>query len=506
MADAEAALRKARTNPTSVEELDLNGAALAALPPEVFACTRARTLNLFRALAPSVSALPDELARLTKLEELSLGGLAFADLPAWIAQLKKLRRLSLAYCGALAALPDAVGDLAALEELELDWSESLATLPRALARLPKLRRLTLARTAVTEVPRDLWKVRSLRELVLPTELEKLPPGIGALDKLEALTLSASALASIAKELPKLKGVRSLRIEGATKKLPEEVGALAALRRLDVAFLGLTTLPASLSKLERLQELDVSGNALGELASVIAPLPRLTQLSFADNAFERAETKRVEEMMKLPPKERARSKGATAPPPAPATKRRAAKAKAPASEPPAADTSNASKATPLGTMGTANDALTLLFADSGVAKEWRGGANAARVEKALAGGKDAGRIDVAGRSALLVALGQGHGVVNVYQSATGAIVLVEGFVQHPRDAAYLAYVAAAPSARAREGGRVVVETDGHLAVLPASETTKQGLAIALSPGRYKVLLEPPSRGAWGSARRALVVPA
>ena len=109
---------------TQARELDLSGLALPGLPRVVgehFGHVQRLDLGLNK-----LAVLPD-LARLTALEELDLTGNALAALPAEVGALTGLRVLAL-NGNVLAALPAAVGRLARLEKLELN-NNMLGALP-----------------------------------------------------------------------------------------------------------------------------------------------------------------------------------------------------------------------------------------------------------------------------------------------------------------------------------------------------------------------------------------
>ena len=200
---------------TRAAALDLSGLALPGLPRVVgerFGHVQRLDLALNR-----LAVLPD-LARLTALEELDLTGNALAALPAEVGALTGLRVLAL-NGNVLAALPAAVGRLARLEKLELN-NNMLGALPPELGRLSCLEELCVSGNPLGALPPALGALRNLatldasvcrlralpEELTLATrlidlnvsgnQLERLPDGIGRMTRLVTLNVQDNRLADL----------------------------------------------------------------------------------------------------------------------------------------------------------------------------------------------------------------------------------------------------------------------------------------------------------------------
>ncbi len=508
-------LARARTSPKAVKHLCLNPGALShskivyeptlAFPREVLACTNLESLDLFRGIAwDGDNSIPKEIGKLRKLTSLTLGGLSMKTLPDSIGDLSNLRELSLDYAESLRELPKTIGELKKLEKLGLAYTPALKSLPKSIGALGKLQELSCGESGLEQVPAEVWSLRGLKSLALPETVVALPPGIGRLASLEELLVSAKALASVAKELPALKALRALTIHQAdSAKLPDEIGRLPELAILHVAFAGLKALPASLAGHPTLEELDVCGNALTDLEALVASLPKLRHLEFSDNPLDRAQKRRIDALMKLPPsKRRANAPIAAAP-----------KHQAPIF---------------LGKVMSINASLLMVIADARVAASWRGAAqdeegDYERLMAALSA-DDHAPIHVGGAKALGLSLGVGQGIAHVYRAGE-AIVLVEGFFKDAKDPSFIEDVSAPPAKGAKKVGNVEVPS-GKLVVTPGTDACedvaklskqkldaktgvrcgeeRSGLMIA-AKGRYDVWLETERHASWGSAARAVLLP-
>lgn len=200
---------------TQARALDLSGLALPGLPRVVgerFGHVQRLDLALNK-----LAVLPD-LARLTALEELDLTGNVLAALPAEVGALTGLRVLAL-NGNVLAALPAAVGRLACLEKLELN-NNMLGALPPELGRLSCLEELCVSGNPLGALPPALGALRNLatldasvcrlralpEELTLATrlidlnvsgnQLERLPDGIGRMTRLVTLNVQDNRLTDL----------------------------------------------------------------------------------------------------------------------------------------------------------------------------------------------------------------------------------------------------------------------------------------------------------------------
>ena len=138
-----------------------NALSFSALPAPLRACARLRVLRLSNNAITGI----DGIDALPLLEELAVDGNALAALPRGIGALRALRTLQVRG-NALAALPDELCDCAALEALYAS-SNRLAALPARLGDLPRLAVLAVnANPALARLPRSLARAPALRRVVV----------------------------------------------------------------------------------------------------------------------------------------------------------------------------------------------------------------------------------------------------------------------------------------------------------------------------------------------------
>ncbi|MEU3612166.1 hypothetical protein ABZ725_07575 [Streptomyces sp. NPDC006872] len=293
-----------------ITELDLSERKLRRLPEQLHAFVNLRVLSL--AGNKDIDSLDERIGDLTALEELNVSGLRLTALPASIGRLRELRVLNVSR-NELTSLPEQIGDLPRLEVLragdlscpvpdavarlstlrELDLSNlqpgeynSPVPFPLAVTRLPALRRLDLSAMFLETLPDDLLALTTLEELdlrgSLSAELPRLPD-LARLPRLRVLRLSGNTRWSFQPDPDRalLCGVWDITtlehleidrwgrrtaggevLRTAFAKLPEDAFArMPGLRRLDLSFNELTTLPESLFGLRDLEALDLRHTAL-----------------------------------------------------------------------------------------------------------------------------------------------------------------------------------------------------------------------------------------------------
>lgn len=176
------AIEQLRDSPK--RELYLDGSLLLNcdhIPPAVFELTELTALSIsgsYGSARTSITAIPRDISRLSKLkililnknqlevlpkevfdlpdlEQLYLEQNDIAILPKEIRQLKKLRKLSLSN-NRLTGLPPEVGDLTLLETLDL-YGNQLKSLPLELGKLGQLTRLSVGQNPITNIPLEILK-------------------------------------------------------------------------------------------------------------------------------------------------------------------------------------------------------------------------------------------------------------------------------------------------------------------------------------------------------------
>ncbi|MCJ2008411.1 leucine-rich repeat-containing protein kinase family protein [Methylobacterium sp. HMF5984] len=156
--------------------LRLPAAGLTVLPPEIFGL--ADTLEVLDLSGNALTALPDDLGRLTRLQVLFCSGNPFATLPPVLGDCRALSQVGFRGCG-LAEVP----------------GEALP---------PRLRWLTLTDNRIAHLPDALGHRPRLRKLMLSgNRLRSLPDSLAGCDDLELIRLAANRLDALPAWLPAL---------------------------------------------------------------------------------------------------------------------------------------------------------------------------------------------------------------------------------------------------------------------------------------------------------------
>jgi len=134
---------------------------LSALPEEIGKLTELTHLYLYN---NQLSALPEEIGNLTNLRELDLDNNRLPALPEEIGNLTELTHLNLSN-NQLTALPEEIGNLTELRELDLD-NNRLPALPADIGKLTELTHLNLSNNQLTALPEEIGNLTELRDLSL----------------------------------------------------------------------------------------------------------------------------------------------------------------------------------------------------------------------------------------------------------------------------------------------------------------------------------------------------
>lgn len=234
-----------------IRRLTLSALKRLTLSTAIGKLTKLEALKIGR-----LKKIPEELFDCAALVELELDVLAYASIPSSIAQLAKLRKLTLPWHGNYdvpdelfamkldtfdgpteiakrigrgAQATDTDEDLAELETYDLEFGDIGAELAK-LARAPKLAELRLACEDATEVPAQIGKLTRLQGLVISQDnTTEISPKLGDLAQLTSLRLWSAKL----------------------KKLPSTIGNLASLEVLDVRSHPSLVIPDAVGKLPKL---------------------------------------------------------------------------------------------------------------------------------------------------------------------------------------------------------------------------------------------------------------
>jgi hypothetical protein len=171
---------------TGIRRLDLNGAGLAHLPPEVYGL--ADTLEVLNLSDNQLTSLPPDLPRLQRLKVIFCSGNPFTH------------------------LPEVLGDCPALEMVGFKACR-LQHVP-ATALPPTLRWLTLTDNAIGQLPAELGQRPALQKLMLSgNRLSALPDSLAGAQRLELVRLSANRFTQLPGWLTELPALAWLAVSG-----------------------------------------------------------------------------------------------------------------------------------------------------------------------------------------------------------------------------------------------------------------------------------------------------
>jgi len=207
-------------------------------------------------------AIPDEIGRMTALQSIYLDRNHLKTLPQTIGQLPNLTTLVLSD-NKLDSLPATLGNLTQLEFLDLKYN-NLISLPASFGQLRQLDRLELDHNQLDSLPAGFAQLSSLRSLILSNnQLDSLPDNFGALTTLTVVDLDSNQLRS----------------------LPQSFGQFTRLRTLYLGNNQLTELPASFGQLQRLEELHLENNRLKALPDSFGGLSALEDVFLNNNQLQ-----------------------------------------------------------------------------------------------------------------------------------------------------------------------------------------------------------------------------
>lgn len=153
------------------------------LAKEILQSTALTTLDLLRWENAEV---PDSIQYIPNLTRLSIRESAITTLGSWIGNCKKLEVLEIIGCPNLRELPKEIGSLPNLNTLTVRNCSNVEEIPAEWSNLTALRSLTIDCHNLKRVPKDLWKIDSLKFVEL--NVAEFPEGIHTTPNLSTLTV------------------------------------------------------------------------------------------------------------------------------------------------------------------------------------------------------------------------------------------------------------------------------------------------------------------------------
>lgn len=278
-------------NLTELTELNLLGQFNGELPASIANLSKLKTLSIAAGAGTFKAVLPANIGNLTKLERLSIPNGIEGELPSSIGSLTELRELNLGSGKLTGALPAELGNLTRLEKLYLHRNQLTGTIPVSLGNLLQLTTLELSENQLSgSIPTGIGQLTKLTTLGLSNNklTGPIPSSIGNLTQLTVLLLNNNALTgAIPAEIGTCVSIKTLglannQLEGA---VPAGIGMLSAVENLNLSNNKLTALPNEIGRLKKVKELYLFSNQLRSLPDSLSELPLLTNISASNNLID-----------------------------------------------------------------------------------------------------------------------------------------------------------------------------------------------------------------------------
>lgn len=158
----------------------------------------------------------------------------------------------------------------------------IPALPRSFAPLAALERLDLAANTITTFPTGLTKNKNLKQLILNNNaITKLE--IPALPQLEKLELTRNKIEAIPESIRNVSGLKQLTLNyNAIKSVNPAISNLLKLEQLSFYQNKLTAIPEGIYKLPALREIDLYHNEIERVGEQISQLKNLEILYLSHN--------------------------------------------------------------------------------------------------------------------------------------------------------------------------------------------------------------------------------
>jgi Leucine-rich repeat (LRR) protein len=170
--------------------------------------------------------------------------------------MKKYKKYIVAFASALCFYLSSQAQL--LDSAALSQAPVFENITDAMVNPTVVYRLDLTKQKLTEIPKEVWLLPNLQELILAkNKIKSVPDSIGKLTKLQILNLSKNDLTEVPGSIGQLINLRVLVInQNNLEALPGQIGNLVNLVYLDLWSNNIGFWPEQLSSLKKLRTMDV----------------------------------------------------------------------------------------------------------------------------------------------------------------------------------------------------------------------------------------------------------
>ncbi|XP_021803257.1 putative disease resistance RPP13-like protein 1 [Prunus avium] len=281
------------------EEFYVSKKVLQHLLPSL-RCLRVLSLSRYQ----NVTELPDSIGNLIQLRYLDLSHTTIERLPGVLCNLYNLQTLLLSNCSSLLELPANIRKLINLQKLTLASCSSLTKLPAGMRELINLHYLDVSGTKIEEMPVQMGRLKSLRQLTAfvvgrsagssKGELREFPQLQGklAILKLQNVVDARDALQANLKDKKDLKelelawGAEDADDSQKEKDVLDKLQPCLNLEKLTIRFYGGTNFPNWLgdSSFSNIQVMHLSDCKYCWLLPAFGQLPGLKELCIESMKF------------------------------------------------------------------------------------------------------------------------------------------------------------------------------------------------------------------------------
>ncbi len=241
-------------------------------------------LGILQLKNDKLKSLPASISKIKGLVSVDLTSNEFVAFPSELLGLTSLLQLSLRN-NSLSSLPTELSKLQYLSALNLSGNK-FTTIPGVLTTLSRLTTLNMDNNPISDLGSDLPKMQQLTTLSL-LDTKKLDPAsafeaLSVLTNLTDLSMSGNSVSSLPSNISKLKNIKSLELNYGLKTMPNEICEMSTLEELYLNDNRLDGLPENIKNLQNLSILDLSGNLFRTFPKMLIRLPKLQELTIADN--------------------------------------------------------------------------------------------------------------------------------------------------------------------------------------------------------------------------------